>query len=106
MRKRRMRMLRCGCGDADAEILRCGCEDEVSKMWMRIYGNSDVDAEMPMQRCGRGSKVEKRMQRSGCGDADAEATNAEAEMWRCGCGDIDVEIRMGRYRCGDAEMRI
>ena len=44
-----MRMLRCGCGDADAEILRCGCEDEVSKMWMRIYGNSDVDAEMPMR---------------------------------------------------------
>ena len=46
------------------------------------------------------------MRRSGCRDADAEATNAEAEMLRCGCGDVDAEIRMGRCGCGDAEMWI
>ena len=124
MRKRRMRMLKCG--DVDAEIRMGRCRN--ADMWMRICGCKDAgnvsphiririristcapahlrmsayrhpemrcgDVDAEMRRCGCGD-AKMRVRRCGCGESDA----AEAEMRKCG----DVEMRRRRCGWGDAD---
>ena len=105
--RKRMWMLRCGCGDADGEMQMQKCRNADMWMWLCRY------AGMRIRRCWKCISayphphccIHMRIRISTC--APSHLRTCGDEMRRCEYGDADVESRMRRVGCGcgDAKMR-